>query len=165
MRRIETRAFALFILGMLQMVGAVFGIGALSGLGAATVASPAPKVFSVAKGLETYSTDFHLEWDTADGGAERMALTAEVYPRLRGPYNRRNVYGAVLAFGPVLYTEEKARPMFDAASHYALCGDAPVLRELGIDPETVDGGVRIRYVPRPDLDLGELPLLIEIPCS
>lgn len=163
-RRLDYRAIALLALGLAQMVGAVLGIGPLKGLAAATVASPAPKVFSAAKGLETYSTEFFLEWDAPDGEAHSLPLTCKVYPRLQGPYNRRNVYGAILAFGPVLYTEPKARPMFDAASEFALCGDAPVLRELGIDPAAVDGGVRVRYVPRAGLDLGELPTLIEVPC-
>ena len=164
MSRLDYRALALLVLGLAQMVGAVVGIGPLKGLAAATVASPAPKVFSAAKGLETYSTEFYLEWETVDGQQESLALTPEVYPRLQGPYNRRNVYGAILAFGPVLYTEDKARPMFDEAAEYALCGQAPVLRELGIDPKTVAGGVRVRYVPRDGLDLGELPSLIEVPC-
>ena len=165
MSRVDYRALALLVLGLAQMVGALLGVGPLKGLAAATVASPAPKVFSAAKGLETYSTEFLLEWQTVDGEEHVMALTPEVYPRLQGPYNRRNIYGAVLAFGPVLYTEEAARPMFDAASVFALCGDAPVLRELGLDPATVDGGVRVRYVPRDGLDLGDLPTLIEVPCS
>lgn len=164
MSKIDYRALALLVLGLAQMVGALLGVGPLKGLAAATVASPAPKVFSSAKGLETYSTEFFLEWTSTDGKEHSLALTPEVYPRLQGPYNRRNIYGAVLAFGPVLYTEEAARPMFDAASVYALCNDAPILRELGIDPDTVDG-VRVRYVPREGLDLGELPTLIEVPCD
>ncbi|QDG52302.1 hypothetical protein FIV42_16620 [Persicimonas caeni] len=165
MSRLDYRALALLVLGLAQMVGALLGIGPLKGLAAATVASPAPKVFSAAKGLETYSTEFFLEWRSVDGEEHVMALTPQVYPKLQGPYNRRNIYGAILAFGPVLYTEAPARPMFDAASEFALCGEAPVLRELGIDPATVDGGVSVRYVPRDGLDLGELPTLIEVPCS
>src|SRR5438270_9821355 len=95
----------LLALGLLQMAGDVLRIPAIKGLGAATAAAPAPKVFSAVRGLETYSTRFFLEWSGADGEAHSLELTPEVYSRLRGPYNRRNVYGAALAYGPVLPEE------------------------------------------------------------
>lgn len=157
-------AIALLVLGLAQMAAALTGLGPVQGLAAATVASPAPKVFSVAGGLETYSTHFFLEWTTRDGRAESLALTPEVYPLLQGPYNRRNVYGAILAFGPVLYSDARSRPMFDATATYALCGPAPILVELGIDPADVASDLRVRYVPREDIDISPLPTLIEIRC-
>ena len=165
MNRTDLFALGLLALGLTQIVGVTAGSSTVSGLAAATVASPAPKVFSVAKGLETFSTQFFLEWEDHQGTTESLPLTAEIYPRLEGPYKRRNVYGAVLAFGPVLFTEELTRPLFDDASSHALCGDAPVLRELGIDPDQVATNPRIRYVPRDDLDLREMPLMLEIDCS
>lgn len=163
MSRLDWRALALLVLGLAQMVGALVGVGPLKGVAAATTASPAPKVFSSVKGLETFSTDFRLAWHTPDGEQETLALTAEIYPRLQGPYMRRNVYGAMLAFGPVLYTDELTRPMFDDVAHYALCGDAPVLRELGISPADVSG-LRVEFEPRHGTDMGELPTTIEIEC-
>ena len=90
--------------------------------------SPAPKVFSAVRGLETFSTRFFLEWQDRAGAAHTLELTPAVYSRLRGPYNRRNVYGAVLAYGPVLLTDPRGRPMFDAVAVHALCGEAPLLR-------------------------------------
>jgi hypothetical protein len=164
MNRLDYRAVTLLVLGLAQIIGAIVGLAPLKGLAAATTASPAPKVFSSVKGLETYSTDFQLAWTTVDGQHETLALTPEVYPRLQGPYNRRNVYGAILAFGPVLHTEELTRPMFDDIAGYALCGEAPVLRELGIAPDSVAGALRVEYQPRPGADLGELPTTIEIEC-
>jgi hypothetical protein len=47
---------------------------------------------------------------------------------------------------------------------YALCGDAPLLRELGIDPGEIAGPVRIHYEPLPGTDLGDLPTTLEAPC-
>ncbi|MFP4601180.1 MAG: hypothetical protein ACLFVJ_23230 [Persicimonas sp.] len=164
MSKLDYRALALLVLGLAQMIGAMIGLAPLKGLAAATTASPAPKVFSSVKGLETYSTDFQLAWETVGGKTEVLALTPEIYPRLQGPYNRRNIYGAILAFGPVLYTDELTRPMFDEIAEYALCGDAPILRELGIDPDALAGGLRVEYQPRPGLDLGELPTTIELEC-
>lgn len=154
----------LLILGSLQMMGDLAGVPALKGIGAASMASPAPKVFSAVRGLETYSTKFYLEWTDRAGAAHSLALTPEVYARIRGPYNRRNVYGAVLAYGPVLAGDARTRPMFDSVSRYALCGDAPILRELGVNPAEVAGRVRVRLKPRPGSDTGDLPLVLEPAC-
>jgi hypothetical protein len=159
-------AACLIAVGLLQMAGDLCEcylserVGRpLKGLGAATAASPAPKVFSAVRGLETYSTRFFLEWAGADGEAHSLELTPEVYARMRGPYNRRNVYGAALAYGPVL-----PAGLRDPVMAYAVCGDAPLLRELGIDPAQVRGPVRLRYEPRPGADMGELPRVLEAPC-
>ena len=156
----------LVVLGLMQMTGdlmehyvyAPVGL-AFKGLGAATAASPAPKVFSSVRGLETYSTRFFVEWTDLDGVAHSVRITPEIYARLRGPYNRRNVYGAALAYGPVL--PESLR---DPVMRYALCGDAPLLCELGIETHRIAGRLRIRYEPLPGTDLGDLPHLLEAPC-
>lgn len=164
MKKEEFAALLLLILGLLQMAAVLANISPIQGLAAATVASPAPKVFSVSGGLETYSTKFHLEWKTQAGKSMSLEITPELYTYLKGPYMRRNVYGAILAFGPVLYSDERSRPLFDSAAEYALCGDAPVLRELGIDPKEVAGNVRVRFIPREGMDIDPLPDLIEVPC-
>jgi hypothetical protein len=159
-------AIFLVVLGLLQMTGdlmeryvyAPLGM-AIKALGAVTAASPAPKVFSSVRGLETYSTRFFVEWTDLDGVAHSVQITSEIYARLRGPYNRRNVYGAALAYGPVL--PENLR---DPVMRYALCGDAPLLRELGINTDRIAGRVRIRYEPLLGTDMGGLPHLLEAPC-
>jgi len=156
-------ALALLILGLMQMTGDLMRWPALKAVGAATVASPAPKVFSAVRGLETYSTHFFIEWTDRQGVAHSLRLTPEVYARLRGPYNRRNVYGAVLAYGPVLKTDPRARPMFDAVAKYALRGEAPLLRELGIDPKQIAGPIQIRLASLPGTSIGDLPAVIEFP--
>jgi hypothetical protein len=136
----------------------------LKGFGAATTASPAPKVFSAVRGLETYSTHFYLEWTDRAGCEHTLLLTPELYARIRGPYNRRNAYGAALAYGPVLATTERTQPLFHSVMTYALCGEAPLLRELGIDPATIKGSVRVRYEPLPGTGMGDLPRVLEAPC-
>ena len=154
-------AVFLLVLGLVQMVADVAGVTWLKGLALATCASPAPKVFSSVRGLETFSTRFALEWTDQRGESRELALTPEVYRRLEGPYNRRNVYGAALAYGPVLADNPKTRPMLDSILHYALVEPAGVLRELGVDPADVEGPVRVRYEPLPGTDLGDLPRLLE----
>lgn len=158
-------AIFLGVVGLAQLTGDLTGLAALKGIGAATCASPAPKVFSAVKGLETYSTTFFLEWIGRDGQAHSLKLTPELNARFRGPYNRRNIFGAVLAYGPVLVSDPRTRPMFDSVARYALCGDAPVLRELGIDPAGIAGRIRVRLEPREGSDTGSLPLVLEAPCD
>jgi hypothetical protein len=148
-------AVLLVALGLAQMAGDLSGLLPLKAMAAATNASPAPRVFSAVRGLETYSTRFFLEWD--GGGAE---LTSEMYSRLQGPYNRRNVYGAALAFAPVIPSSLR-----DPVMKRALCGDAPLLRELGLDPSSVHGPLSVRLEPLPGTSIRNLPTEFEAPCS
>jgi hypothetical protein len=150
-------AWFLFIVGLLQMTGDLLGMTPLRGIGAATTASPAPKVFSAVRRFETYSTRFFLEWTDTVGVEHSLEVTPKVYARLHGPYNRRNAYGAVVAYGPVL-----PPGLRDPITRHALTGNAPLLRELGIDPADVVGPVRIRYEPRSGTDMGDLPRMLEV---
>ncbi len=159
----KAAAFVLCGLGLAQMAGDLLGLPLLKGLGAATAASPAPKVFTAVRGLETYSTAFFLEWTDRGGHPHSLHLTPEVYARIRGPYNRRNVYGAALSYGPVLASNPRTRPMFDDVIRHALGGNAPLLRELGVDPAEVALPVRLRLVPREGSRLEALPLVLEAP--
>lgn len=156
---------ALALLGFAQMAGDVFRFPALKALAAATAASPAPKVFSAQRGLETFSTRFFIEWTDATGASHSIEITSERYAHLRGPYNRRNVYGAVLAYGPVLQSDPHTWPLFNALSSYGLCGRAPLLRELGIPAEAANQSVRIRLETRPDAPTTDLPLILWPSCS
>ena len=152
------------MLGLAQMAGDLSGNRALRGLAAATTASPAPRVFSAVRGLETYSTRFVIEWAERDGSARSLELTPEVYQRLHGPYNRRNVYGAALAYGPVLVSDPATRPMFEAVLRRSVCGARPLLREIGVNVAPIVGEVRVRFEPRPGTDMGALPRVIAASC-
>jgi hypothetical protein len=162
-RRELAAAGALLALGLTQMIAQLAGSTAVRALAAATNASPAPKVFSAVSGLETYSTTFHIDWSEADGSRRSQRLTSEIYARLRGPYNRRNVYGAVLAFGPVMASNPATAPMFNAVLRASLCGDRAVLRELGFQPERMTS-LRVRLEPLRPEALGALPRSFEPDC-
>lgn len=155
----------LLALGLLQMAGDVLRMPAVKGLAAATAAAPAPKVFSAVRGLETYSSRFFLEWMHKAGHFQSLEITPERARGLRGPYNRRNVYGAVLAYGPIMQSDAALQPMFNSVSHYALCGNAPLLHELGIDTADMQGAPRVRLETRPGSLAGGLPLTFEAPCK
>lgn len=163
-------AAALLLVGLLQMTGDVLEtLGAasigrpLKAIGAASTASPAPRVFSASRGLETYSTAFRIAWIDSRGTGHEVLLTPQVYARIKGPYNRRNVYGAAVAYGPLLASTPATAALFQAVAEYALCGDAPLLRELGIDPAGIHG-VRVIYEPLPGSSMGNLPRAVDAPC-
>ena len=158
------RLIALTVLGMAGMAGSATGSPAIKAIAAATAASPAPKVFTTHDGPDTFSTDFTLVWE--DGhSVHRMPLDPQNYKGLSGPYNRRNVFGAVLAYGPILQSNPTTQPMFDSVASYAMCpsGGAPILRELGLDP-TEFRGIAIEFSPREGTP-ESVPRRVEIPCD
>jgi hypothetical protein len=157
-------AGVLLVVGLLQMTGDVLHVPALKAIAAATDASPAPKVFSSVQGLETFSSEFYVEWTDRAGVAHSLKLTPEVYRHIAGPYNRRNVFGAVLAYAPVLQRDPHTREMFESVVRRALCGQAPLLREIGINPSELAGPAHIRLVPRPQTAFGGEAFLITPSC-
>ncbi len=157
-------AVLLGALGLMRMAADLAGFGSLAAAAAATGASPAPKVFSSVRGLETYSSRFFVEWTTRAGQTRSVELTPELYARLDGPYNRRNVYGAALAYGPLLASDPHTRPLFRAVHRGALCGEAPLLAELGIDAADRTGPVRVRLAPKHRPADADWPTLLEEDC-
>lgn len=158
------RHWLLLILGCFSMVGDLLGIPLLIGLGAASGISPAPRVFGSVRGLETFSTDFELRWTEADGVARRERLTPEVYGRLGGPYNRRNVYGAALAYGPILsMPDHPAHSLYASLLPRALRGPDSALRELGFPTAVGAVDLRVHCIPRAGIPNPGLPLVIEVP--
>lgn len=150
----KKRAAVLLAFGLLQMAGDLLGFPVLRNIGKASAMAPAPKVFCAVDGYEAYATQFTLEWIDRDGAAHSRPLTAETVDRLRGPYNRRNVYGAALAYGPILPGRLRSSVLT-----YGLTGDAPMLRELGIDPGEIRA-VWLLYEPLPGTTAGDYPRLL-----
>lgn len=141
----------LFLVGVgsLQMTGDLTGQAELKALGAISHVSPAPKVFTAHEGYETYSPEFFVTAEVVEGPSYTLKLTPEVNGLLRGPYNRRNAYGAALSYGPVLVAQEDTRPLFEAAFRYALCSERGVRAEVAL-PEAASYRVDIRPRQRPN---------------
>lgn len=129
MLRRNLLAVALLLVGCLQMLGYLLDAPTLRGLGAASTASPFPKVFSDVNGYETFAADFTLRGLTADGAPFTLAITPELYTRLEGPYQRRNVYGAALSYAPRL-----PEPLWQAVWCHGLGPGGPLRREFGLPP-------------------------------
>jgi hypothetical protein len=141
MRVRNIMAIVVLIVGLTQMVGHVSGVRALRGIGLASGVSPFPKVFCAADGYEAFAATFFVEGDTPDGGVWSRQVDPEWYSQMRGPYNRRNVYGAALAFAPRLPEELR-----DAILEEALKPASAMRRELGV-PVNLEN-VRVRIIPR-----------------
>lgn len=136
----DLAAAALLLLALSQMVGDALGIRWLKGIGAASVAAPLPKVFSDIVGLETFASTFVLEVETPRS-VERREITPIVYARLRGPYNRRNVYGAALSYAPRL-----PAPLWQQVFCYGFALDGPLRRELAVPADAT--AVRVHVITR-----------------
>jgi hypothetical protein len=150
-------AFALLVMALSQMVAGLAGWEPLREAVAGTGAAPYPKVFCDKDGYEAFAMDFEVAGIDTKGCEHRVAITPETYARMRGPYNRRNVYGAALAFAPRLDAELR-----DEVVDYAFRRDGGLRRELGL-PDDLKR-LHIRITPKPGVkadsyeytyDLGE----------
>jgi len=106
------------LIGSLQIIGYVTGLDIVRNLGRVTSSSPLPLVFSEVKGVETFASNFYMRYDDANGQQQRIKITPEMYSKLKGPYNRRNIYGAAISYGPVLPED-----LWQSVINYGLCND------------------------------------------
>jgi hypothetical protein len=143
-------ATLLVAIGCLQMISDLSGQPAVKAVGAALHASPAPKVFTAQNGFETYSSKFYIDWQDRAGARHSIELTPQNYGDLKGPYNRRNAYGAAISYAPVWASNPLTKPMGEQVARYGFCGDAPLLAELRIPRDQVVYPLRVRLEPRDD---------------
>jgi hypothetical protein len=128
MKRIDWRnllAVGLLVFGFSQMLGDLTGNRILKGLGAASVVAPSPKVFCDINGVEPFASTFTVT--ICDRETKVGVITPEIYRSLRGPYNRRNVYGAAIAGAPLL--PERLRQQ---VLGYAFAPNGPLGQQLPI---------------------------------
>ena len=150
-------AAGLVVLGCAQVVADLTGFHTVRAVAAATQVSPAMKVFTSHEGYETFSPRFTLAYVGAASEPVEIDLTPERYAALGGPYNRRNAYGAALAYAPVLLASEETRGLVDSVMRYAFCEPGTLLAELGLDdvdrraPIAVQ--IRPRQAPKPEREL------------
>lgn len=136
MRKRDALAFAFLLgLGTAQMAGDVFGAPRVKALAAALQVAPAMKVFTAHQGWETHAARFRVRWQADDGRHGTLALDPASYAGIQGPYNRRNVYGAALAYAPVLRADARTRGMQASVMQHAFCSPGTMRAELGLPRE------------------------------
>ncbi|TAG08675.1 MAG: hypothetical protein EAZ42_09855 [Verrucomicrobia bacterium] len=134
-------AVFLLCVGSLQMLGHTVGSRVLRGVGLASGIAPFTKVFSEVDGYEAFAASFELSGLQEDGSRWSRQLDPQWYSDLNGPYNRRNVYGATLAFAPRL------PPLLrDELLHDVLAPNSKLRRELSI-PATLKN-LTLQITPR-----------------
>lgn len=138
MKTCNRLALLVLSIGLLQMTGHLFGSKLLRGIGLATGISPFPKVFCEADGYEAFAARFQLEGTHADGSPWSCTLDPALYAKLKGPYNRRNAYGAALAFAPRLPADLR-----DQVLAATLRPGSALRKELDIPTDLRDLKVRI----------------------
>jgi len=156
----------LIVIGCAQMLGDVLHIPLLKALGAASGASPAPKVFTAQDSFETYANRFFLDWQDSSGTQHSLELTSKVYAGFRGPYNRRNVYGAVFSYAPVLDANPLTKPMFRTVLKNSFCMRPSVVSEIGIPFDAAaHGPLKVRLEPRRPTATQRFALIHEVRCD
>jgi sterol desaturase/sphingolipid hydroxylase (fatty acid hydroxylase superfamily) len=90
----------LLVIGSLSTFGVVYDNNIMKGIGFASSASPNPLVFSAFNGVETFSTKFDLKILLKNNTVVNFELDRQYYGKLSGPYNRKNIYGAMFTHGP-----------------------------------------------------------------
>ncbi len=110
---------ALIVVGHISIFGHIIKSELIQGLGFITAASPLPLVFSNFRGVEGFASQFKVKY-ILNGQEQVMQITPQNYQSLKGPYNRRNAYGAAIAGAPML-TAEAEKKMVDGVITYAFC--------------------------------------------
>lgn len=146
-------ALALGLFGLTAMVGDVIGSRTVMGLGMISMAAPCPKVFCDMDGYEGFAGEFVIHYADRNGAVQSLAITPEMYARLAGPYNRRNVYGAALAGAPIL-----PQPMWESVFRYGFRPDGPLRQEFGMPSVATNIVVVIRTKTRDRDDSWNLQL-------
>lgn len=125
--RVKILSILLVLVGLMQSIGFIIDSKSIKQLGAVTVASPLPIVFTQQKGfLETFASEFTLVYNEK-GKQIRVPITPELYSKLDKPYNYRNVLGAAISYGPIL-----PKPLVDSVLNYAFVTPGEVSKAFGL---------------------------------
>ncbi|MDQ3047925.1 MAG: sterol desaturase family protein [Bacteroidota bacterium] len=146
--KIKNKLVGLFMisLGLLQTIGYCMKNDTIKGLGFMSGSSPLPIVFTSVKGVETFSLYYNLKLITENNDTIHIDLDPATYAQLKGPYNRRNIYGAAFGYGPVL--PEKQRT---AVLHYAFFNkENNILKDFGITEPLKSVSITIRSKTKND---------------
>jgi hypothetical protein len=156
MRMRDRLAWAFLVtLGSLQIAADALGMTRVKAVASALQVSPAMRVFTAHAGYETHAARFSLSWQDASGTAYVLALDPATYARVEGPYNRRNVYGAAFAYGPLLRSQPELLGMQESVMRYALCDPGSLRAELGIPVDALYLATHVEpvgHVKRTDLE-------------
>ncbi len=164
-KNIEIAIFVFLIfIGCVRAFANVADMDKTSAFFAALNISPAMKVFTAHNGYETFSPKFELEFISRNE-SKIIELTPALYQQLSGPYNRRNVYGAAISYGPVLVSNDKTHALFHSVASYSFCEPASLLNELNLDVQQPIDKVVIHYIHSETSGSEHYPSTLEVNCG
>lgn len=110
----------LIIWGTMNSIAFIVHYDGFKDMGFVSVSSPLPLVFSAYNGHETYSTEFNISVSYKNDTNVTVHMDGNLYNKIKGPYNRRNIYGAVFSHGP-FFNNDKLIEMRQSVLNYAIC--------------------------------------------
>ncbi len=149
--------FLIFI-GSVRAVADIGGYSNVSSFFSLFNASPAMKVFTAHNNYETFSPIFMLDFHGDNGSSTSIELTPELYRKLEGPYNRRNIFGAAISYGPVLVSNQNTADLFYSVVQYSFCKPGRLINELEINVLDDVRKVTVRYLHQENVNT-------DYPCS
>lgn len=103
-------------IGCISIIGYVSFSPTIQGIGFITTSSPLPLVFSAYNDVETFS----LKYSVIKINNDIEIDLHDAYSRIKGPYNLRNVYGAMFSYGP-LFTNDNLIKLRQDILHWGIC--------------------------------------------
>lgn len=125
--------YILVIWGSINSVAYLCHEDRFSGIGFAFASSPLPLVFTSYRNVETFSTMYEMDYMTIyNDTVNTKQMDSKLYSMLDGPYNRRNVYGAMFSHG-LLFDNNNLIKMRDEILYYGVCNPGLLIKEFGIN--------------------------------
>ncbi len=119
--------YLLIFIGLLAPLGYMLDYKPLRGIGLAYMVSPLPIVFSDVNGYEAFGSDFNLKFYTDKENFIETKITNKEGAKILGPYNRRNVYGAVIGYAPRIPEE-----IFQSVMKHGFCRNDILVNEFNL---------------------------------
>jgi sterol desaturase/sphingolipid hydroxylase (fatty acid hydroxylase superfamily) len=149
--------YALAIWGALNSVAFLVHYDGFREICFITASSPLPLVFSAFNGHETYSTGFNITVTYKNGTKIHSLLDANLYDRMHGSYNRRNVYGAVFTHGPFFDTNGLITIRQNILYH-AVCVPGSLINEFGFSGDVENMHVDVYARAEQNKQVGKLDI-------
>lgn len=139
--------FLLVLIGSLNIIGTITDSRIIKGIGLASVASPLPLVFSTFRETETFVADFRLRLKKSGNIIFDTEITPELYQKLQGPYSRRNIYGAIFAYGPML-TKPLEKVLVESVIKQGFCPEKALAKEFELPKNFDEVEIKVRTKTR-----------------
>lgn len=133
----------LVILGSLSTFAYIKDDDLIRGAAFSTAASPLPLVFTAYNNVETFSLSFDVNFVTKNDSQLHVTMDKEMYNKIQGPYNRRNIFGATLCYGP-FFDKPNMIQMRQQILHWGVCQPGNLIKEFGITDEIKEATFLVR---------------------